>query len=71
VTELKEELLEGDRPAREIQEAIDTLNSRIAQSQRESAEYSVKARVLDIGTEDLMAAWEDYLPARSRACTGP
>lgn len=64
--ELKEELLDGDRPAREIQEAIDTLNSRIAKAQREAAEYSVKTRVLEVSAEELREEWEDYLPARKQ-----
>ncbi|MET7847676.1 recombinase family protein [Streptomyces avermitilis] len=67
VTELKEELLEGDRPAREIQEAIDTLNSRIAQAQREAAEYSVRTRILEVSAEELREAWEDYPPARKQS----
>ncbi|MFE2218350.1 hypothetical protein ACFW93_41330 [Streptomyces canus] len=67
VAELKEELLEGDRPAREIQEAIDTLNSRISQAQREMAEYGVKDGVLDISAEDLRREWEDYLPTRKQS----
>lgn len=67
VGELKEELLDGDRSAREIQEAIDTLNSRITGAQREAAEYSVKARILDISAEDLRKAWKDYLPARKQS----
>ncbi|MFE4991390.1 recombinase family protein [Streptomyces mirabilis] len=66
VGELKEELLDGDRPAREIQEAIDTLNSRIAKAQREAAEYSVKTRVLEVSAEELREEWEDYLPARKQ-----
>ncbi|ROP53313.1 recombinase family protein [Streptomyces sp. PanSC9] len=67
VAELKEELLDGDRPAREIQEAIDTLNSRIAQAHRESAEYGIKGRVLEVSAEELRKAWEDYLPARKQS----
>jgi DNA invertase Pin-like site-specific DNA recombinase len=66
VKELKEELLDGDRPAREVREAIDTLNSRIAQAQREAAQYNVKDRVLEINVEELRMAWEDYLPARKQ-----
>ncbi|MCI3276971.1 hypothetical protein [Streptomyces cylindrosporus] len=67
MAELKEELLDGDRPAREIQEAIDTLNSRISQAQREMAEYGVRDRVLDVSAEELRTAWEDYLPARKQS----
>ncbi|MET8511996.1 recombinase family protein [Streptomyces sp. NPDC005077] len=67
VAELKEELLDGDRPAREIQEAVDTLNSRIAQAQREAAQYGVRDRVLDISAEELRESWEDYSAARKQS----
>ncbi|WP_371538434.1 recombinase family protein [Streptomyces sp. NBC_00466] len=67
VEELKEELLDGDRPGREIQGAIDTLNSRIAQTQREAAEYSVKTRILEVSAEELREVWEDYPPARRQS----
>lgn len=67
VGELKEELLDGDRPAREIREAVDTLNSRIAQAQREAAQYGVRDRVLDIDVEQLRQAWEDYPAARKQS----
>nr|WTB31146.1 recombinase family protein [Streptomyces sp. NBC_00830] len=70
VKELKEELLDGDRPAREIQEAIDTLNSRIAQAQREAAQYGVRDRVLDIDVEQLREDWGIYSPARKQSLFG-
>ncbi|MFE4959297.1 recombinase family protein [Streptomyces sp. NPDC056653] len=67
VAELKEELLDGDRPAREVRDALDTLNSRIGQGQREAAQYGVRDRVLDISAEELRENWEDYLPARRQS----
>ncbi|MFE9865898.1 recombinase family protein [Streptomyces sp. NPDC005506] len=67
VGELKEELLDGDRPAREIQEAVEVLNSRIAQAQREAAQYGVRDRVLDIDVEQLRKEWEDYPAARKQS----
>lgn len=67
MAELKEELLDGDRPAREVREAIDTLNSRIAQAQREAAQYSVKDRVLEVDADDLRKAWEEYSAARKQS----
>ncbi|WP_448319263.1 recombinase family protein [Streptomyces sp. CO7] len=67
VEELKEELLDGERSAREIREAIETLHGRIAQAQREAAEYGVKDRVLGISAEELRAAWEGYPVARKQS----
>lgn len=67
VAELKDELLDGDRPAREIQEAIDTLSTRIAQAGRQAAQYGVRDRVLDISVEQLREDWEGYTPARKQS----
>ncbi|WP_354393251.1 recombinase family protein [Streptomyces atratus] len=67
VGELKEELLDGDRPAREIRDAVDTLNSRISRAQREAAQYGVRGRVLDIDVEQLRKEWEDYPAARKQS----
>ncbi|MFJ2875773.1 hypothetical protein [Streptomyces sp. NPDC087298] len=44
--------LDGDRPAREIREAIDTLNVRMADARRKSAEYGVKANLHEISAAE-------------------
>lgn len=68
---LKEELLDGDRPIREIQTAIDTLNGRIIKAQRESAEYGVKSNLSEISSADLRKAWADYsVPRRQSVYRG-
>ncbi|MFD9618470.1 recombinase family protein [Streptomyces virginiae] len=66
-SELEDELLDGDRPAREIQDAIDKLNSRMAGARREMAEYGVKANLLDVSAADLRKAWKDYSVARKQS----
>ncbi|MFI1409374.1 recombinase family protein [Streptomyces sp. NPDC020707] len=65
--ELEVELDEGDRPVREITDALTRVKGRIATVQGELAEQSVKANVLDIDVEDLREAWEDYSVARKQA----
>ncbi|MGW2064868.1 hypothetical protein ACWCO9_30350 [Streptomyces sp. NPDC001937] len=65
--ELKEELLNGDRPAPEIREAVDTLNSLIAQAQRDAAQYGVKDRVMEIDAEQISQDWGIYSPARKQS----
>ncbi|WP_430376729.1 recombinase family protein [Streptomyces sp. B1-3] len=65
--ELEEELDEGDRPVREITDALTRVKGRISTVQRELAEQSVKANVLDVDVEDLREAWENYPVARKQA----
>jgi len=65
--ELEDELLDGDRPAREIQDAIDKLNERMAGARREAAEYGVKANLLEISAAELRAAWTDYSVPRKQS----
>lgn len=65
--ELEDELLDGDRPAREIQDAIDKLNVRMAQARRETAEYGVKANLTDISATELRKAWVDYSVPRKQS----
>jgi DNA invertase Pin-like site-specific DNA recombinase len=65
--ELEEELVDGDRPAREIQAAIDKLNARIAQAQRQIAEHSVKTRVMEVDAAELRHAWKDYPVPRKQS----
>ncbi|MFD8072195.1 recombinase family protein [Streptomyces sp. NPDC059718] len=64
---LEEELDEGDRPIREITEALTRIKGRMAKIQRDLAEYSVKANVLEISADDLRAAWADYSVPRKQA----
>ncbi|MGW0136270.1 recombinase family protein [Streptomyces sp. NPDC003299] len=64
--ELEDELLDGDRPAREIQDAIDKLNVRMAGARREIAQYSVKANLTEISAEQLRKEWEDYSVPRKQ-----
>ncbi|MET9848906.1 recombinase family protein [Streptomyces ossamyceticus] len=65
--ELEDELLDGDRPAREIRDAIDKLNARMADARRESAEYGVKANLHEISAAELREAWKDYSVARKQS----
>ncbi|MEV5429083.1 recombinase family protein [Streptomyces sp. NPDC052701] len=58
--ELEDELLDGDRPAREIQNAIDKLNVRMANARRQIAEYGVKANLTEISVAELRKEWADY-----------
>ncbi|MFE5083084.1 hypothetical protein [Streptomyces mirabilis] len=62
--ELEDELLDGDRPAREIQNVIDKHNMRMADARREMAEYSVKANQSEISSAQLRKEWKDYSVAR-------
>ncbi|MEU3701650.1 hypothetical protein AB0E82_05120 [Streptomyces anulatus] len=57
---LEDKLLDGDRPAREIRKAIDTLNVRMAHARRKSAEYEVKGNLHKISAAKLREAWKDY-----------
>ncbi|WP_432101032.1 hypothetical protein [Streptomyces sp. WAC 04229] len=43
------------------------MKGRIASAQRELAEQSVKANVVDIGVDELREAWKDYSVARKQA----
>ncbi|MFJ9983958.1 hypothetical protein ACIQUD_07910 [Streptomyces globisporus] len=52
--------LDGDRPAREIREAIDTLNVRMADARRKSAEYGVEANLHETSAAELRRARKDY-----------
>ncbi|MFE4918978.1 recombinase family protein [Streptomyces sp. NPDC056661] len=65
--ELEDELLDGDRPAREIQDAIDKLNVRMADARRQTAEYGVKANLTEISTAELRKAWADYSVPRKQS----
>ncbi|MFF9210451.1 MULTISPECIES: recombinase family protein [unclassified Streptomyces] len=65
--ELEDELLDGDRPAREIQDAIDKLNVRMADARREIAQYSVKTNLTEISAEQLRKEWEDYSVPRKQS----
>lgn len=65
--ELKDELLDGDRPAREIQDSIDTLTLRIAETRRQIAEYKVKTNLLEVTAEELRKAWKDYSVPRKQS----
>lgn len=64
--ELEDELLDGDRPAREIRDAIDKLNERMADARRKAAEYGVKSNLLEISTAALRKAWADYSVPRKQ-----
>ncbi|WP_228921387.1 hypothetical protein [Streptomyces sp. DH7] len=55
--------LDGDRPAREIREAIDTLTVRMADARRKSAEYGVKANLHETSVAELRRARKDYAVA--------
>lgn len=66
-TELEDELLDGDRPAREIQDAIDKLNGRMADARKKAAEYGVKANLLEISAAELRKAWADYSVPRKQS----
>ncbi|AWL41041.1 MULTISPECIES: hypothetical protein [unclassified Streptomyces] len=59
--------LDGDRPAREIREATDTLNVRMTDARRKSAEYGVKANLHEISAAELRKAWKDYSVARKQS----
>ncbi|MET7347428.1 recombinase family protein [Streptomyces mirabilis] len=65
--ELEQELDEGDRPVREITEALTRVKGRAAKAQRELAELTVKSNVMDISVEELREAWEDYSVPRKQA----
>ncbi|MFD9920620.1 recombinase family protein [[Kitasatospora] papulosa] len=65
--ELEDELLDGDRPAREIQDAIDKLNQRMADARRRSAEYGVRANLTEISANELRKAWADYSVPRKQS----
>ncbi|MFI5977065.1 recombinase family protein [Streptomyces sp. NPDC051452] len=65
--ELEVELDEGDRPVREITDALTRVKGRIATVQRELAEQTVKTNVMDISVAELREAWEDYSVARKQA----
>ncbi|WP_327131983.1 recombinase family protein [Streptomyces sp. NBC_01343] len=65
--ELEEELIEGDRPAREIRDAIDKLNARVNQARGEAAEYQVKANLTDVSSAELRKAWADYSVSRKQS----
>lgn len=65
--ELEDELLNGDRPAREIQDAIDKLNVRMADARREIAQYSVKSNLTEISAAELRKEWEDYSVPRKQS----
>ncbi|QHA04584.1 hypothetical protein GQF42_15955 [Streptomyces broussonetiae] len=65
--ELEDELLDGDRPAREIQDAIDKLNVRMADARREIAHYSVKANLTEVSAVELRKAWKDYSVPRKQS----
>lgn len=66
-TELSDELLDGDRPAREIQDAIDKLSIRIADARRKTAEYQVTSNLLEISAAELRKAWAGYSVARKQS----
>lgn len=59
--------LDGDRPARETGETIDTLNLRMADARRKSAECEVKANLHEISAAELRKAWKDYSVARKQS----
>ncbi|MEU6651311.1 recombinase family protein [Streptomyces sp. NPDC046900] len=65
--ELENELLDGDRPAREIQDAIDKFNVRMADARREIAQYSVKTSLTEISAVELRKEWEDYSIPRKQS----
>ncbi|MDW4902909.1 recombinase family protein [Streptomyces californicus] len=65
--ELGDELLDGDRPAREIREAIDTLNGRMVGARQEIAQYAVKANLHEVSAAELREAWKDYSVARKQS----
>lgn len=52
--------LDGDCPAREIREAIDTLTVRMADARRKSAEYGVEANLHETSAAELRRARKDY-----------
>ena len=60
-------MLDGDRPGREIQDAIDKLNVRMADARRQVAEYGVKANLTEISAAELRNAWADYSVARKQS----
>ncbi|QIY92961.1 hypothetical protein HEP87_00165 [Streptomyces sp. S1D4-11] len=64
--ELGDELLDGDGPAREIRDAIDTLNGRMAGARQEIAQYAVKANLSEVSAAELRKAWKDYSVARKQ-----
>ncbi|WP_181361702.1 recombinase family protein [Streptomyces sp. MA5143a] len=68
--ELDEELGMGDRPVREITASIQRNKGRIAKLQRELAELSVTANVLEVDVTDLREAREDYSVPRKQAVYG-
>ncbi|MGW0854148.1 recombinase family protein [Streptomyces sp. NPDC002690] len=65
--ELEEELLDGDRPAREIRDAIDKLNVRMGNTRRVAAEYSVKANLSEVSAAELRREWKGYSVARKQS----
>ncbi|MDX3712770.1 recombinase family protein [Streptomyces europaeiscabiei] len=65
--ELEDELLDGDRPAREIQDAIDKLNVRMADARREIAQYGVKANLTEVSATELRKEWTDYSVPRKQS----
>ncbi|MBQ0969190.1 recombinase family protein [Streptomyces sp. RK23] len=66
-SELADELLDGDRPAREIQDAIDKLNVRMADARQKIAQYGVKANLTEVSAAELRKEWEDYSVARKQS----
>ncbi|WP_405914518.1 hypothetical protein [Streptomyces sp. NBC_00728] len=64
--ELEDQLLDGDRPAREIQDAIDELNVRMAHAHQEVTQYRVKVNISEISAAELRKAWKDYSVPRKQ-----
>ncbi|MGW4922797.1 hypothetical protein [Streptomyces parvulus] len=62
--ELADELLDGDRSAREIQ---DKLNMRMADARQKIAQYGVKANLAEVSAAELRREWEDYSVARKQS----
>jgi DNA invertase Pin-like site-specific DNA recombinase len=65
--DLEGELDEGDRPIREITDALTRVKGRITSVQRELAELTVRHNVLDVGVDELRASWADYTVPRKQA----
>lgn len=64
--ELEDQLLDGDRPARKIQDAIDKLNVRMAHAHQEVTQYRVKVNISEISAAELRKAWKNYSVPRKQ-----
>jgi hypothetical protein len=67
---LGDELLDDDRPVREIRELIDALNGRTAGARQEMAHYGMKATIIEVSAAELLKAWKGVLRPGSSRCTG-